>query len=340
MIPEDKTAVVARALQQKFGVSHFEDIQRITRGLSSDLVFRIVVNGSPYLLRIMTQVNEYMDPVRIFSCMSEAAQAGITPQVRYINAEDGISITDFVEDVPLPMSDALVQLPETLRRLHTLPRFPKEFNYVTAHRGFVWRFRKTDLLPKHEIEEVFACYEQICAAYPRLESDMVSSHMDLKPENILFDGQQIWLVDWQAAFVNDRYFDLAVVANFLVNSEADETNYLERYFGRRPDDYERARFFLMQQFLHVFAATVYMLLGAAGKPIDLSQRRPSFRDFHQQIWHGKINLADNHQRVIYGLVHWEQFRRNAQQKRFGQALRLVSERHAGAEVRPLLPLEE
>ena len=128
-------------------------------------------------------------------------------------------------------TQALVQLPGTLRRLHALPPFPKAFNYVTAHNGFIWRFRKASLLPEGEIEEVFARYEQVCAAYPRLDSDMVSCHMDLKPENLLFDGQRLWLVDWQAAFVNDRYFDLAVAANFLVANDADELTYVERYFG-------------------------------------------------------------------------------------------------------------
>jgi thiamine kinase-like enzyme len=69
--------------------------------------------------------------------------------------------------------------------------------------------------------------------------DMVSCHMDLKPENILFDGQHVWLTDWQAAFVNDRYFDLAVAANFLLTNDADELTYLERYFGQRPNEYQR-----------------------------------------------------------------------------------------------------
>ena len=187
----------------------------------------------------MTRIDERMDPDRIFACMSTAARAGLTPCVRYSNAEDGISITDFVEAVPFPATQALVQLPGTLRRLHALPPFPKAFNYVTAHNGFIWRFRKASLLPKGEIEEVFTRYEQVCATYPRLDSDMVSCHMDLKPENILFDGQHVWLADWQAAFVNDRYFDLAVAANFLITNDADELTYLERYFGHRPNEYQR-----------------------------------------------------------------------------------------------------
>jgi thiamine kinase-like enzyme len=36
----------------------------------------------------------------------------------------------------------------------------------------------------------------------------------IKFRYINFDGERAWLVDWEAAFLNDRYFDLDVVANF------------------------------------------------------------------------------------------------------------------------------
>jgi thiamine kinase-like enzyme len=338
MIPKEKSAAVVRGLHEAFGTTAIEDIRRMTSGLSSDLVFRIVVQGSPYLLRIMTSINERMDPGRIFACMSAAAEAGLAPCVRYSNAEDGISITDFVEAVPFPRALALVQLPGTLRRLHALPPFPKAFNYVTAHNGFIWRLRKTDLLPKAEIEEAFTRYEQVCAAYPRLDSDMVSCHSDLNPENILFDGGRVWLVGWQAAFVNDRYFDLAVAANLLVTTDEEEMTYLEQYFGGRPDEYQRARFFLMRQVVHMLAAAVYLLLGSNGKPSSRSQTLPSFADFHRRIWAGEVNLANNDLKILYGLVHWQQLLQNMRQPRFDEALGIVSERNTSQEgIRLLLP---
>ena len=58
MIPQEKSAAVFRALHEAFGATSIEDIRRMTKGLSSDLVFRIVVRGSPYLLRIMTRIDE------------------------------------------------------------------------------------------------------------------------------------------------------------------------------------------------------------------------------------------------------------------------------------------
>ena len=66
MIPQEKSAVVDRALFETFGVTAIEDISRMTKGLSSDLNFRIVVQGSSYLLRVMTRIDERNDPRRIY----------------------------------------------------------------------------------------------------------------------------------------------------------------------------------------------------------------------------------------------------------------------------------
>ncbi len=338
MIPHDKSTAVSRALSKAFGSPAIQDIRRITTGLSSDLAFCIVVEGSPFLLRIMTNMDERNDPVRVFTCMKMAAKAGIAPRVLYSSAEDGIAIIDWIEAAPFRAAQALVLVPATLRRLHALPPFPKVFNYVTAHNFFIWRLRGSGLLNASEIEEVFLCYQQICDTYPRLDADLVSCHMDLKPENIVFDGSRVWLANWQAAFINDRYFDLAIVANFVVTNDHDERSYLEGYFGQLPDDYQLARFFLMRQVLHMLSAAVFLLLSSAGKPVPRNENPPSFRDFHQRIWGGEIDLADNHLKAAYGMVHWEQLLRNVRQPRFEEALKTVSERDANREDgRLLLP---
>ena len=338
MIPHEKSAAVSRGLREAFGTTAIEDIRAMPKGLSSDLAFRIIVHGSPFLLKIMTRIDERNDPQRIFAAMKAEAEADLSPRVWHANTEDGISITDFVETVPFPVTEALVRTPGMLRRLHALPPFPKTFNYVTAHNGFIWRFRTANLLPKSEVEEIFTRYEQVCAVYPRLDSDMVSSHGDLKPENILFDGQRVWLVGWKAAFLNDRYFDLAVVANFAVTNDAEERAYLQEYFGQPPDEYQLARFFLMSQVMHMLSAAVFLMLGSAGRPVDPRVPLPLFRDFHRRIWAGEVNLADNEMKTVYGGVHWEQLLQNVRGERFDEALKIVSGRHACPEgVRRLLP---
>jgi hypothetical protein len=195
--------------------------------------------------------------------------------------------------------------------------------------GFLQKFQAANIVPKDESEEFFARYGQVAAVYPHHNSDMVSSHNDLfKPDNILFDGHRVWLVDWEAAFLNDRYADLAVVANLVVTNDAEERVYLQEYFGEPPDPYQLARFFLMQQVAHMFYALAFLFLGSSGKSIDWSETVPEFRDFRRRIWAGEVNLTGNQMKTVYGRVHWEQLLQNARQARFNEALRIVSDRHA------------
>ncbi len=322
MIPPEKSAAVARALEQTFGVSQFEDIRILTQGLSSALVFRITVQRRPYLLRLITKTDVMNDPTRQFACMTSAAHAGLAPKVHYTSIEDRLSLADFVEAIPFPLAQALTRIPETLRALHALPPFPRA-TVPDALDAFVRRFEQANLLPASETGPVLACMAELDAVYPR-ETEMVSCHHDLKPENILFDGQRVWLVDWEAAFLDDRYFDLAVAANFVVTNEAEERIYLEHYFGVPPSPSQLARFHLMQQRMHLFYAVVFLLLGSVGKPLDLSQPVSAFRDFHNRIWNGNLSLAGAEEKILYGRVHWHQLRHNLGQPRLGEALRIVS----------------
>lgn len=330
MIPQEKSAAVALGLSETFGVTEPDDIRDLTERPGSNRVFRITVRGAVYLLRINTRAG---DMARHFVCMHAAAGAGLAPLVRYASADDRISITDFVEAVPLSAKDALVRIPAALRTLHALPPFPTSpFNTTCtfllsqgpALDGFLQTFRASSIISESETEELLARYKQLAAVYSRLDPDLAPGHNDLfKPDNMLFDGNRLWLVDWEAAFQNDRYADLAVVANMLVTNDYEESIYLQEYFGAPPNDYQRARFYLMRQLAHMFYALAFLTLGSPGKPLDRSELVPEYSDFQRRFWSREVGLPDNHAKTLYGRVHWEQLSQNMRQARFDQALRTV-----------------
>jgi hypothetical protein len=334
MIPQEKIAAVTLGLNETFGVTEFEDIRDLTERPGSNRAFRIVVRGSVYLLRINTRAG---DMIRHFICLQAAADAGLAPRVRYASPEDRICITDFVEAVPLPATDALVRIPAALRTLHTLSPFPRApfnttctflLNQGPALNGFLQNFQASSILPENETGELLARYRQVADVYSRLDSDLAPCHNDLfKPDNMLFDGNRLWLVDWEAAFQNDRYADLAVVANMIVTNELEEIAYLHEYFGKPPDDYQRARFYLMRQLAHMFYAMAFLTLGSSGKPIDRSDPVPAYSDFQQRFWAHEVGLADNQAKTVYGRVHWEQLSYNMRQPPFDEALRILSDRN-------------
>ena len=330
-IPETKTDAVSRALREAFGTAEMDEVRAMTAGLSKALVFRIVVQGNPYLLRVIMNTDIAAGPgqgdqTHHFAAMKIAAQAGIGPCVWYTSTEDGVSITDFVAAQPFPRTEALALLPATLQKLHALPAFPsaRVVNFLDAMDKLVQRFQASEVLPASEAAELFEFYAQVKQAYPTDGSETVPSHNDMRPENILYDGHRAWLVDWEAAFLNDRYLDLAVVANFVATNAAEEDTYLRRYFGEPASEYRRARLYLMRQLLHLFYPAFIMALSCKGRSIGSIANAPDLPNFLARIWAGEIDLADDETKLEYAKAHMNQALQNSRTPRFQEALRIVS----------------
>jgi aminoglycoside phosphotransferase (APT) family kinase protein len=322
MIPEVKQAAVARALRQVFGVGEHEDIRPLPGGLTSALVFRIVVRGNPYLLRLGRDAMG--DLTKQFACMRMASDAGLAPRIHYTGIDDRILITDFVDGKPFP-EDLARRMASTIRKLHSLPSFRNErgniFDFTDSH---VRCFQARRILPESLTDEIFRNYSELRGVYRPSDSDLVASHNDLKPQNILFDGERIWLIDWDEAAVNDRYNDLAVVANFFVKDEASEQDYLREYFGEPAGEYRSALFYLMRQIIHVSFATFFMLWAARELRVEPDLNAPGFTDFHNGVISGKVDLTRPDAKLQYARVHFNQVVENMRSRRFEDALVLVA----------------
>jgi aminoglycoside phosphotransferase (APT) family kinase protein len=326
MIPEEKSTAVRGGLREAFGVGDYESIQSLTGGLSSAQAYKIVVKGNPYLLKLLRK-EVISDPRNEFACMGAAAQAGIAPRIWYASVEERLLISDYVESRPFP-PDMATRMAETIRRLHALPHFekPKMGSYLSAMNGLTSRFQAARLLPESATEEVFRRFDEVVRVTPQDEAGMVSSHNDLKPQNIRFDGEQLWLVDWESAFLNNEYVDLAIAANFFVHDEAGEEEYLRAYFGEPAAEYRRARFYLMRQTLSMFYAALLLQEAArAGLRIDPDMTTPGFREYHQALIADKVDMMQAESKREYGMVHLREALRNMRTGRFEQAVRRMGE---------------
>jgi thiamine kinase-like enzyme len=290
------------------------------------LIFKIQVSGNPYLLRVIMRTDELGDPTHYYQCMLPAAEAGLAPRVHYASIEDRISITDYIDLHPFQIPHARIKMADLVRQLHALPKFPSRMNYLERMDGFVEKFRSSQIIPENFTRDLFRFYSQIKKVYPTNDvENLVSCHNDLKPENFIFDGQRPWIVDWEAAFLNDRYLDLTVLGNFLVRDDAEEAEFLEHYFGRKAEEYEHARHFLMSQLLHVFYFSFFLQIASSGEPIQIGEiSRHPFRSFHDRIWEGAISLAEKQSKLEYALVHMDQFLLNSKTNRFEDSLRIIS----------------
>jgi aminoglycoside phosphotransferase (APT) family kinase protein len=338
LVPEEKHGAVEKALRAAFGTAEVEEVTPLTGGGSGAAVLKVTVGGVPYVLRVIRHVHDLNDPARQFVCLRRASDAGISPRLHYADAADAVSITDHVAPVPLRdhPGPPLVALGEAIKAIQATPTFPAFVNHLDGVDGFIRQVRAAGVLPEGETREHFALYARLAEAYPRHDPDLVSAHNDLNPRNVLFDGARLWIIDWESAFRNDRYADLANVANFFFTDEPadggpgwEEDQLLGAYFGASPSDYQRARFFLMRQVSHLSYAMLLALLALSrrppGHPWDAGMETPRLHEFHRRLaGHGagpQDPLATPEGLFFYGKVWLNEALHHMRGPRFEESLR-------------------
>jgi aminoglycoside phosphotransferase (APT) family kinase protein len=263
-IPEARREAVRHALHETFGVDLPDALSKMTAGLSGALVYRADVGGRPWLLRVETAApSPFADPHRHYTALQRAAHAGVSPPVRFADPQSRIAIVHFIEPRPLmsypggapAMAEELAQL---IARLQGTPVFGAFTDYLDGIDGIIANMMGLGVVSEAAIAPYLAAWRELRDAYPRASAhQLVSSHNDINPSNILYDGQRLWLVDWEAAFANDPHVDPATVAEwFGIEGAADEAM-LQTVFGE-VDDAVRAQHALMRLVVRTFVACMML----------------------------------------------------------------------------------
>lgn len=326
------TPAAVDALRAAFGNAPVTGARRIIGGFSGADVFRLEAEGCAWLLRAPKARDALRDPERWLPCLRIAAEAGIAPPLRYADPQTGACITRFVEGRPLaegfdgPREAMIAALGALARRLHATPPFPRFVDYMDGMADMIGQLRSSALLASEALDEELAGYDELDRACRALAPEPVSSHNDLNPRNILVEDGRLWVVDWEAAFLADRYVDLAALANNTTRDDAELAVLTHAYFGGPPTEAQSARLFLARQLNHVFYGVAF-LSGLAGERPD-ARLAPEgiaadLREVRLALAQGRFPLDSWDGRVVYGLAHLRAARANLASGRFAEAVRLA-----------------
>jgi hypothetical protein len=327
--PEAKRPAVDRALMTAFGTTELDSAAALSGGLSGAGLWRIRVGGIPYVLKIEESQHAVIDPQRAYACMRIAAAACLAPRVRYAEAADGVAIIEHVTPVPLREYPAaghalIVELAQAARLLHETPTFPPLGDYLAGVSDMIDQLQALDVLEATATDELFARFADLRAVWRTRDEDLVSSHNDLNPGNIVYDGARIWLVDWDAAFLADRYVDLATLASWFTRDAEGEAKLLATYFGRPPEPAERARFDVMRLVNHVFTGVIFLTMAAQERPdarlADRSLAGPGLADLHARLRTGQFAMLEWENRMTYGKARLTAALEGLRRPAFAQAL--------------------
>lgn len=308
-IPANRLSSVEKALLQTFNTMDIQDIRLLAGGLSTSPVYKLIVNNQPYVLKLDSTEGAVNHIAGSYTCMAIAANAGIAPPLYYLNTEDALSITKFIENKPLRAvftspGILLEELAKTIRSIHEMPRIPEGNSLLNTVEALIRQVKESPMFTKTIFEDFFDYYDIIRRHYPWDDKDKVSSHNDLNPNNMICDGKRIWVVDWDAAFLNDRYVDLAISANFFVSNEPQEKMFLEAYFGDGLNSHNSARFFIMRQICRLIYAALMFKLAYTSDPTrivdDPDMQTANMRKVGEQMGAGKLSLSSYRGQLLYG----------------------------------------
>ena len=195
-------------------------------------------------------------------------------------------------------------------------------DYLDGIDALLGQFQARGLVAPAATQEILALYRRLREGYRTAPQDLVASHNDLNPRNMLYDGQRLWFVDWESAFLADRFVDLSCLANLFADTPAREERLLITYFGR-VEDVHRARLYLMRQVNHLFYGLV-MTNAVAGQAPLASLDGPSLAELHQALSLGEPVLDTDAARLGYVRARLAAALAGLQAPAFEEALALVS----------------
>ncbi len=195
------------------------------------------IDGEPRVVRVPGERTELLgiDRANEAEAAMRAATLGIGPAVIATLPEIETLITALVPGEhldPEPFTRRLAQVVELLHTFHDSGPLAGAF---PIHRVVEWHAR--DAVAQGGT--VPAAYDRLHAQSERIEQAFAVSpqpsvpcHNDLLPGNVLFeDAGRAWLLDFEYAGTNDRFFDLGNLSvNCGLGAAADE-ELLRLYFG-------------------------------------------------------------------------------------------------------------
>ncbi len=205
---------------------------------------------------------------------------------------------DFVEEQPLSafpagaaaLAEAVGALIGRVQATTPFPRFVKYPEIV----GRLWRWVcQTGLFAQGVLDPCTKHFASICESYDGDPAPSVSSHNDPVLRNILFDGQRLWLIDWESAYRNDPLVDVAIALDNFANTSEQEEVLLSAWLGKTPDGSFADRMIKVRAFTRLYYAGVLLSASArlSGPLADRDLSAPTLREFRRALDRSEIKAG-------------------------------------------------
>lgn len=295
LIPETKRDAVVHA------VGANARIEVVAGGASGASTYRV---NDDLFLRIEGVSGPARNPSQ-YDHLRIAADAGIAPPIRHLDAANGVIVLPFIEPQPIAAEALVLGTAELLRALHATDGFVATGDHLHNIRSVLGFLTGSGRVAAGLLDEHVARFDELCAVYPWDPSTFVSCHNDPNQFNVIYDGNRLWLIDWETSSRNDRFVDLAVLANHD-GANALRGDLLRTYLGSEPTEVDDARLGLMQQVARLFAGAILLLIVPSPEHTSLDTMTPE--QFGAAIADGSLKAGEPETTLTFAKLMLRAFR--------------------------------
>lgn len=180
-----------------------------------------------YILRVFKS-NESVNISRDFEfkTQSKAYKQNIAPKPIFLNEEFMIyEYSKGIHKTKLKKLD-IKTLAKQIKKLHKIKVQARTYDLNNDLLNY--KIHLKDKESKKFIKESLNSLKKL----KKFKKHLVLTHHDLNPKNIIFNKNNIQIIDWEYAGVNDRFFDLASICIEFKLNRKDEKLFLDNYFKK------------------------------------------------------------------------------------------------------------
>ncbi|MFI6531483.1 phosphotransferase [Nonomuraea sp. NPDC050547] len=202
--------------------------------------YKVSVPGAAYVVRVPASEGGLLGIDRDAEHANSIAaeRAGVGAPVHAYLRELGVLVVGYLPgrtftEADLRDSANLPRVAEACQRLHTGPRFSRDFDMFEIQKGYLKIVQSRNFRLPAKYRDFEPHVEQIREALKVRDEGTVPCNNDLLPGNFIDDGERLWLIDYEYSGNNDACFELGNIWSESDLSLEQLEELVTAYYGRR-----------------------------------------------------------------------------------------------------------
>lgn len=271
-------------------------------GASGAAVYRVEAATGTFVLKLHHgPAEEWPGKLAI---QRAAAAAGVAPTIVHVDEAQRAIVSELVVDHgfapfyfdPSRRAVALEAIGALLRRVHALP--PPAAAKVADPRKMLASMQADLAAAPAFVGEAIA---RALAGDVPADRAPALCHNDVNPSNLVFDGERLFLLDWDTAGVNDPLYDLATVAMFLRMDEATCLRLISAHDGT-PATVVPPRFIALRRIVAAMCGAIFVRMSGAASGPETVETVLALGDFYARLRAGSVSPATPDGMRMFGLA--------------------------------------